>query len=137
MVELVELAVERPFGVPSDRCQLRHVIPPSSSSSHRRSALVMPIAWAPLVAIRRSAGVAIAAIATGTYRDLAALPACNTGSMLASGTLNAAVFTSRPAVSVLADPLDGNIGGLPEIRFFDWADVRLNVDNGSSTPGFF
>ncbi len=35
----------------------------------------------------------------------------------------------RLAVSLLADPLDGNIGGIPEIRFFIWEDVRTHVKN--------
>lgn len=79
----------------------------------------------------------IEALGQGTYRDLAGLPACNTGSMLASGTMNGAALSTRLAVSILADPLDGNVGGLPEIRFFNFVDVEANIDNVASVSGNF
>ncbi len=51
-----------------------------------------------------------------------------------SGQLDLAAFNLRLAVSILSDPLDGNIGGLPEIRFFSSGDVRTHVRNISSVP---
>lgn len=57
--------------------------------------------------------------------------------MLATGTMNGAALSSRLAVSILADPLDGNIGGLPEIRFFNFQDVRRSVRGVSSVLGNF
>lgn len=53
------------------------------------------------------------------------------GSYLATGQLNLKAFTLQLTVSVLADPLDGNIGGLPEIRLFEWQDVISYVKASS------
>jgi hypothetical protein len=81
----------------------------------------------------------IEALGKGTFRDLAGLPFCNTGTFLAEGELDIEVFPLRLASTVLSDTLDGNIGGLPEIRFFNRADVRSSVHNitlSAASPPF-
>jgi hypothetical protein len=75
----------------------------------------------------------VEALGPGTYRNLAGLPAANTGQNVATGTIDLLTLirtTGTSILEVLASlPLDGNDGGLPEIRFINRADVRANVHN--------
>lgn len=54
--------------------------------------------------------------------------------MLATKFVDLVTFTSRLAFAQLASPLDGHVGGLPEIKFADEVDVRAHVRNITSQP---
>jgi hypothetical protein len=78
----------------------------------------------------------------GTYRNLAGLPIENSGEFVATGTINLLTLFRTGATEgaerileiVKAGKIGDKVGGLPEIRFINRADVRLNVHGITSTP---
>ena len=80
----------------------------------------------------------IETLGPGTYRNLAGLPNRNTGEFLATGYIDLLTLVRTTGTSILevlaSELLDGNEGGLPEIRFLNRADVRANVRNITSYP---
>jgi RHS repeat-associated protein len=73
-------------------------------------------------------------LGSGTYRDLAGLPECNSGTALATGRLSLEALAIGAAETILAPGLDENQGGLPEIRFLTRQEVRAFVRQRHSIP---
>lgn len=70
----------------------------------------------------------------GTYRDLAGLPACKSGTALATGRLSLEGVAVDAAQTIASVALDGEQGGLPEIKFIARREVRKWVRRTHSAP---